>query len=59
MTVNQSSHVYRYENGEIISLDGGAMDCIDEYIEEMNMLIDHIRMLDKIIADGVCTGPTA
>ena len=36
------SHTYEYRDGIIMNESGGEMSSIDEYAEEMNMLMDSI-----------------
>ena len=44
MKVN-TGHIYEYNHDYIVDCFGDRMDSIDEYVDELNMLMDEIREL--------------
>ena len=38
-------HKYKYEDGVIIDCFGDKMDSVDEYADEMQLLLDEVRNL--------------
>mgnify|MGYP001569868462 CR=1 FL=1 len=45
-------HEYEYEDGCIVDCFGHKMDRVDEYVEELNMLMDEIRRLKRENING-------
>jgi len=50
MTEKNTEHEYYYEDGGIVDCLGEKMDSVDEYAEEMNMLMSEIRKYKKALA---------
>jgi hypothetical protein len=46
-------HKYYYEDGGIVDCFGEKMDSVDEYAEEMDMLISEIRSYKKALHDAI------
>ena len=40
-----TGHIYEYNHDHIVDCFGDRMDSIDEYVDELNMLMDEIREL--------------
>ena len=51
--VKNTEHEYYYEDGGIVDCLGEKMDSVDEYAEEMNMLMSEIRKYKKALHDAI------
>jgi len=52
MIEKNTDHKYEYDDGHIVDCFDHKMDSVDEYVEELNMLMGEIRKLKKEIAQS-------